>query len=400
MSAPIMSALLGNSQHPEYGSATIPFPLSREEYPNSLELLSALEIGDAVDRDCAVLSIQTEWTSLRVLEGQCVNVDELDYLAKRLDSFSKGETAQFEGMADMLKLKDIKDLINLTFCCQKATVITDFSNLEEVGKAHYMNLRGGCVPTEELENLDGVETAYLLIRDNPGAVTPFGVVYDNGMVLEQCYDGHAFPPYLYDADTVMTVKLICHSQQDASQEALLCLPAPDLQIQRTLNRLGVNDIHDVEIQTDDFLRFESLLETLPLAQESLYTVNAMCAVLAPMDQADQQKFCAAAEMARLKTVGQVQRLTEAMDLFSFIPDVRTPEDYGRYMIQETDRFEFDNNLEDYYDYRRFGQDRMDHELGAFTWEGYIAYYGELSLDEVMYGVPCQRRSDLQMGGMA
>lgn len=335
-----------------------------------------------------------------MLEGQCVNVDELDYLAKRLDGFSGGEDAQFEGMADKLKLTDIKDLINLTFCCQKATVITDFSNLEEVGKAHYMNLRGGCAPTEELENLDGVETAYLLIRDNPGAITPYGVVYDNGMVLEQLYDGHVFPPYLYDADAVMAVKLIHYNQQDAPQEAFLCLPTPDLQIQRTLNRLGANDIYDVEIQLDDFLRFESLLETLPLAQESLYTVNAMCTALAPMNQADQQKFCAAAEIAKPKTAQQVQRLAEAMDLFSFIPDVRTPEDYGRYMIQEAGHYEFDNNLEEYYDYRRFGQDRMDREMGAFAEKGYIAYYGELSLDEVMYGVPAQRRSDFQMGGLS
>lgn len=49
MNKPVMSVLLGNSRHPEYGSVTIPFPLSREEYPNSLELLSALEIGDAMD---------------------------------------------------------------------------------------------------------------------------------------------------------------------------------------------------------------------------------------------------------------------------------------------------------------------------------------------------------------
>lgn len=56
MSQPVISALLGNSQHPEYGSATIPFPLPREEYPHSLELLSTLEIGDAVCQDCTVCS--------------------------------------------------------------------------------------------------------------------------------------------------------------------------------------------------------------------------------------------------------------------------------------------------------------------------------------------------------
>ncbi len=54
-----------------------------------------------------------------------------------------------------LGLNNIKDFINLTFCSQKATVITDFSDLEQVGREHYINLHGGCAKTEELENLDG-----------------------------------------------------------------------------------------------------------------------------------------------------------------------------------------------------------------------------------------------------
>lgn len=37
-------------------------------------------------------------------------------------------------MAHKLELTDIKDSINLTYCCQQATVITDFSDLEAVGR--------------------------------------------------------------------------------------------------------------------------------------------------------------------------------------------------------------------------------------------------------------------------
>ena len=51
-------------------------------------------------------------------------MDELDYLAKRLDSFDRTGLAQFQGMAAKLDLSDMTDLINLTFCCQEATVIT------------------------------------------------------------------------------------------------------------------------------------------------------------------------------------------------------------------------------------------------------------------------------------
>lgn len=45
-----MQVILGNREHPEYGAATIPFPILREEYDHCIKLLAALEIGDAVQR--------------------------------------------------------------------------------------------------------------------------------------------------------------------------------------------------------------------------------------------------------------------------------------------------------------------------------------------------------------
>ena len=44
----MIQAVLGNPNHPEYGVATLPFPISRDQYAHCMELLEALEIGDAV----------------------------------------------------------------------------------------------------------------------------------------------------------------------------------------------------------------------------------------------------------------------------------------------------------------------------------------------------------------
>ena len=52
-----------------------------------------------------------------------------------------------------------------------------------------MNTHGESASMEELEHLDGEETAILLIEDNEGAITRYGVVYDNGMQLSQLYNG-------------------------------------------------------------------------------------------------------------------------------------------------------------------------------------------------------------------
>ena len=191
----MIQAVLGNPRHPEYGVATIPFPIPHDQYAHCMELLEALEIGDAVKADCQVQEINSFYSVLKRTEMLTVNVEELNYLAKRLDSFDTGEAAQFQAMAHKLELFELKDLINLTFCCQQATVITDFSDLSAVGRDHYMNLHGGSAKTEELDALDGEETARRLIESGNGTITPYGVVYDNGMKLEQVYDGRFFPCY-------------------------------------------------------------------------------------------------------------------------------------------------------------------------------------------------------------
>ena len=130
----VLKAVLSSAQHPEYGQITVPFPIPDEKYDRMIELLEPLEIGDALRQDCRVDELDSFYTVLNRLVGSLVNFDELDYLAKRLDSFDDGEAAQFQGMACKLGVSNIKDFINLTFCCQQATVITDFSDLDAIGR--------------------------------------------------------------------------------------------------------------------------------------------------------------------------------------------------------------------------------------------------------------------------
>ena len=90
----MIRAVLGNPNHPEYGVATIPFPIPRDQYAHCVELLEALEIGDAVKADCKVERIDSFYTVLKRTEMLTVNVEELNYLAKRLESFDTPCTAR------------------------------------------------------------------------------------------------------------------------------------------------------------------------------------------------------------------------------------------------------------------------------------------------------------------
>ena len=93
----MFQAILSNPSHPEYGVATIPFPIPHDQYAHCIELLEALEIGDVLKTDCKVEKIDSFYDVLKRTEMLTVNVEELNYLAKRLESFDSGEAAQFSG---------------------------------------------------------------------------------------------------------------------------------------------------------------------------------------------------------------------------------------------------------------------------------------------------------------
>ena len=394
---------LYNTDHLEYGIVTIPFPIPKDQYDSTIKMLEAFDIGDPRERDCTVREVLGPVPSLKCLEGTQINVDELDYLVKRLDSFSDDEIAQFQAMAFKLGKLNMTGLINLTFCCQEATVITDFSDLEGIGRAHYMNLYGGGASIEELEQLDGVETALLLITENEGTITPYGVVYDNGMQLEQIYDGKHFPFYLYD-DAVLSLGLISKGEPENTKKATwLYLPATRKQLERGMLRSGIQDPEDMCLQVVNSEFPMEVDVALDFKQESIFDLNDLAWAVARLDRDNLQKLGAVVALAEPENASQIRCLAENLDLFQFAPGAHTPAEYGMFMIQQSGHFEYDPNLDEFYDYERYGLQHMDQESGVFTDRGYIAYQGALSLEELMADDPAeayQREQDFQIGGMA
>ena len=392
----IIHAVLGNPNHPEHGVATIPFPIPHDQYAHCMELLEALEIGDAVKADCQVEEIDSFYSVLKRTEKLTINVEELNYLAKRLDSFNVGEAAQFQAMAHKLELSELKDLINLTFCCQQTTVITDFSDLAAVGRDHYMNLHGGCATVTDLEALDGEETALRLIEGGSGAVTPYGVVYDNGMKLEQVYDGQFFPCYYYEPHATMVAATPKSEPEDTAHITWLYLPMAQEEIDRVLQRSGIADSADARLRLEHSQLPDEVNVLLDMEHESLEDLNALAQATDALSTDNIKKLGAAVTLAKPQNAEHVKNLAENLDMFDFAPGAHSPAEYGKYMIQQSGHYEFDENLDEFYDYEGYALQRMDEEDGMFTDRGYIAYRGYFSMEEVMDGSQCNH---MEMGGM-
>ena len=299
-------------------------------------------------------------------------------------------------MAHKLELFELKDLINLTFCCQQATVITDFSDLAAIGRNHYMNLHGGSASVDELNALDGKGTARQLIESGSGTITPYGVVYDNGMKLEQVYDGRFFPCYYYEPNAITVAVTAKSEPEDTEHITWLFLPMVQEEIDRALLRGGITDPSEIRLSLEDSWIPHEVLDLLDMDHVDISELNALVQALDEFSDMSIRKYAAAAVMARPHTTEQAKHLAENLDLFDFAPSASTPEEYGKYMIQQSGRFEYDENLDAFYDYEKYGTERMNEEDGMFTDRGYIAYKGYISMEEVMNG---SQSSHIEMGGM-
>ena len=316
----MMQAVLSNPSHPEYGVATIPFPIPRDQYTHCMELLEALEIGDAVKANCKV---------------------------EKIDSFDTGEAAQFQAMAHKLELFELKDLINLTFCCQQATVITDFADLAAIGRDHYMNLHGGGVSVDE-----------------PNTIT-----------------------------VAVTSKA---EPEDTNHITWLFLPMVQEEIDRALLRGGITDPADARLRLEDSQLPNEVDVLLDMEYETLSDLNELAEATDRLSKADMEKLGAVVMLAEPKSAAQIKNLVESLDFFDFAPGVHTPQEYGKYMIRQSGRFEYDENLDAFYDYEKYGTERVNAEDGMFTDRGYIAYKGYISIEKVMNG---NQSSRMEMGGM-
>ena len=139
--------------------------------------------------------------------------------------------------------------------------------------------------------------------------------------------------------------------------------------------------------------------TLDVEHGSLFELNRLCHACSNFKEQDFVKLGAVCQMAKPTCAANIRQLAENLDQFDFAPNVHTPEELGKYMIQQSGHYEYDENLEDFYNYGDYGVKRMLQEDGVFVDRGYVSYHGTLTLEELMQDDPAERyqqEQELQM----
>ena len=399
----MFKASLENNNIPELGTVTVEFPIPEAQYEETIRALNGIQSGAVVEQDCFVADIGTaDCPALERLIGTMANVDELDWLGKQLESFDRYELLQFNAAVERFGLSAADELIDLSFCARDVTVVSDFNDLELVGKRHYLTVHGAC-DSEALENLDGKETALALISGQPGYVTRYGVVYDNGMKLEQAYDRKHLPPIWIPENSILELKIRATDEDDPKKQEWVQLPTSQIKLERTMLRVGIASCGEMQMLVSDS-RFPDEVDcALDFEQESLFELNRLCQVCSNFKEQDFVKLGAVCQMAKPTCAANIRQLAENLDQFDFAPNAHTPEELGRYMIQRSGHYEYDENLEDFYNYGDYGVKRILQEDGVFVDRGYVSYHGTLTLEELMRDDPAERyhqEQEANMEGMA
>ena len=217
------------------------FPYEEGEISN---VYNQLELETSTAPNCYIEEVVYDSDMNEVLKGKQCNIDELIFLFKRMDSFDTKERKVFFASAFAENTETIAELINLSFNTHCYSLVSDFNNLETVGKDLYLSEKQA-VAVKELDELDGESFAMGVIKNNPNSrITPYGVLYKNSNEPEQIYNGKQFPQYHWE-ETVATVHLTTKGENE-----FIYLPCSDVEIEKALMRLETPYLHDCEVAID------------------------------------------------------------------------------------------------------------------------------------------------------
>ena len=210
------------------------FPCAESEYQATCK---ELELKD----NYAFVRDVVEPKALALKKDTFVNLDEINYLAKRMDSFDQKELFSFFAAVEAGDYVSTKDLINLTFNLNCYTLIRDVSNLKNIGYNRVLSSRG-CIGVDELEKMDLKKIGRELLSSGKGIPTKYGLLFRNeNVVFEEVYKGRGFPPYYYTGGEVLGVEI----EKDGGKDYIY-FPCEKTEIERALKRIGAERVEECE----------------------------------------------------------------------------------------------------------------------------------------------------------
>lgn len=362
----------------KYGNSRtdLRFPCTEKEMNAALERIHAEDVTPLELYVSEVIFPE----ELGCLQDRFVNLDEVNFLGKRMDGFFGDEEYQFYEAMESEGFDTLPDLINLSFNLNRYPLIRDISDMGKIGREYLLTVKG-CLPADDEDDPKYAESGRKLIQSGKGVFTEHGLLFaDENTPYQKLYDGQVFPPYVYDSD------VLCIARADYNGKSeYLYLPCEEKAIDKALARLGTA-LENAKITLEDFSvnnpkwfeRFKQIA-----ADEGVYELNGLANAINSADT-DLKKLWLVAEYAEVEEAGQLARLAENIGCFKVIEDVSDYEDVGRYIVDNNDCYALHPELEDYFDFNGFGEHIAEEYGGKFVGGNFIYNDTDTDLSEILY----------------
>lgn len=372
-------------------SKSVGFPCTESEYQAACR---ELELKD----NYAFVRDVVEPKALALKKDTFVNLDEINYLAKRMNSFDQKELFSFFAAVEAGDYVSTKDLINLTFNQTCYTLIRDVSNLKSVGR-NYVLCREVAISADELEKMDLEKIGRELLSTGKGIPTKYGLLFRNGDVaFETLYKGKGFPAYYYTGGEVLGVAIERDGERD-----YIYFPCEKTEIERALKRIGAGDISECS-KNIDFCsgdrEWEDYFNDL-LQKNDIKSVNVISSAINRLGATEDAisenlyKLSAVMEFAGVTSADteKVIRLARCLDEFEYYREIGNDYNLGTKLI-ENEIGAAAEKIDDYVDYKKYAQDFLEENGGAYTKYGDVVYLREdQTLSEIL------GENDIEIGGI-
>ncbi|MGM9669467.1 MAG: antirestriction protein ArdA [Faecousia sp.] len=368
----------------------IRFPCTENELQEAVERLHP---SDPTNMELYVSAVHYP-EELAVLQYCFVNLDELNYLGKRMESFWGDEAPRFGQAIKLEGASTVREMINLSFNLDKYALITDLSDMGKVSREYVLQTEGS-VHANDADDPKYVKIGMELFQSGRGILTEQGLLFpDKSRPLEQPYTGTTFPEYLY-SPCMLVAEISYRGQREYAY-----LPTERLAIQKALGRLGAASLHACEVRIDSFdmsnPQFAEFCNHV-LAAEGLPSLNHLCEIISNQVSAENfPSFYGAFAASGVDNTADAIRIAENVDSFYYAKGVKNEAELGKWWLEHYSQFSVSPELEQFFDYQAYGEYLSQFLDIHYLESGDCVFLDGTTMDDVLGIAPAE---DMRMGGM-
>ena len=277
-------------------------------------------------------------------------IDELNFLAKRLDSLNEDERLVLQAIAPKIlkigedEIVSMKDLINMTYGLDEVSIISNVSTPQQLGQfviENDLHRDVEAVPEDSLYLLDTKKIGELQQKNDGGVFIDDKYIVAGEYELREIYDGQnlpteeATPWYAFRLDVTRPPAGDDLGEVEQMAETLT-LPVAREEADALARRLGMERIEDCV-----YLGFDSSIPQIEADHfgdmQAFDKLNNLSEMMLEMSPSDQVKFKAVLSSEEPQNVEQILDIARGLDQYEFAPMVEDEAHFFKsYLLRHLD----------------------------------------------------------------